>query len=136
MNDPFVGTWTLNPAKSDFDANHRPTEGTMQWELGGDGSYLMKAEGVNQKGERVAEQPQTLVPDGRPYPVPNFPGLSAITTRANPNTIRAEVKREDGTTAGEGSYEVSADGKSLTATTAGFDTQLRRFEMRTVWDKR
>ena len=30
---------------------------------------------------------------------------------------------------------VAADGQSLTATTAGFDTQLRRFEMRTVWDR-
>ena len=136
MNDPFVGTWTLNPAKSEFDPNHRPTEGTMRWELGEGGTILMKAQGVNQKGERVAEQPQTLVPDGRPYPVPNFPGLSSITTRPDPHTIRGEVRREDGTIAGEGSYVVSADGKSLTATTAGFDTQLRRFEMRTVWEKR
>ena len=24
---------------------------------------------------------------------------------------------------------------AMTATTAGFDTQLRRFEMRTVWDR-
>ena len=77
MNDPFAGTWTLNPAKSEFDANHRPTEGMMRWELGDGGTLLMTAEGVNQKGERVAEQPQTLIPDGRPYPVPNFPGLSS-----------------------------------------------------------
>ena len=136
MNDPFVGTWTLNPAKSEFDPNHRPSEATMHWEFGGDEIYVMKAEGVNQKGERVAEQPATLVLDGRPCPVPNFPGLSAITTRPNRHTVRSEVRREDGTLAGEGTYAVSADGRSLTATTAGFDTQLRRFETRTVWDKR
>ena len=136
MQDVFVGTWELNPEKSTFDANHRPTAGTMRFELGDGGTYVMKAEGLDQKGERVAERPQTLVPDGRPYPVPDFPGLSAVTTRPDPHTLRAECRREDGSIAGEGSYVVSADGVSLTATTAGFDTQLRRFEMKTVWDRR
>jgi hypothetical protein len=30
---------------------------------------------------------------------------------------------------------VSEDGTSLTATAAGFDPQLRRFETRTVWNR-
>lgn len=135
MRDPFVGTWKLNPGKSTFDSNHRPSGGTMRWEVGADGTYLMNAAGTNEKGEPVAERPQHLNPDGRPYPVPDFPGLVSITTRVAPNTIRAEARREDGTTAGEGTYVVADDGMSLTATTAGFDTQLRRFEMRTVWDR-
>lgn len=135
MRDPFIGTWTLNPAKSNFDANHRPGGGTMHWESGPDHTYVMTAEGTNEKGDRVAERPQTLVPDGRPHPVPDFPGLVSITTRPGPHTIRAEARRVDGTIAGEGTYVVADDGLSLTATTAGFDTQLRRFEMRTVWDK-
>ena len=136
MHDPFIGTWTLNPSKSAFDANHRPSEATMIWETGDAGTYIMKAEGANQNGERCAEQPQTLIPDGAPHPVPNFPGLSTVTTRPDRHTIRSEARREDGTVAGEGSYVVSADGRVLTATTAGFDTQLRRFKMTTVWDKR
>ena len=135
MHDPFVGTWTLNPSKSQFDVNHRPSEATMRWELDGDGVYLMKAEGRNDKGERVEERPQRLVPDGRPYPVPDFPGLQAVTSRPQPNAIRAEVRREDGTLAGEGTYVIADDGRSMSATTAGYDTQLRRFEMRTIWDR-
>ena len=135
MRDPFVGTWKLNPGRSKFDPNHRPTEATMAWELRADGSYQMRASGVSEKGEPVTERPQTLIPDGRPYPVPDFPGLSAITTRPDPHTIRATCKREDGTLAGEGTYAVSSDGASLSATTAGYDTQLRRFETRTEWDR-
>lgn len=135
MQEPFVGTWKLNPERSQFDANHRPTSGTMVFELDTQGQYHMTAEGTNEQGQKVAERPQTLVPDGKGYPVPDFPGLVAVTTRPEPNTIQAEVRREDGSVVGEGSYVVSADGKSLTATTAGFDTQLRRFEMRTVWDR-
>ena len=133
MRDPFVGAWKLQPERSNFDPNHRPSAGTMRWELRDDGTYLMSAEGVNEKGETISERPQTLVPDGRPYPVPDFAGLVAVTTRLSPNTIRAEARRSDGTIAGEGTYEVSADGRSLTATTAGFDTELRRFETQTVW---
>jgi hypothetical protein len=135
MQDPFVGTWKLNPARSQFDPNHRPSEGTMLWELDAAGFYVMRAEGVNAKGEKVSERPQTMIPDGRPHPIPDFPGLTTVTSRPDPRTIRAEARREDGSIAGEGTYVVSGDGASLTATAAGFDTQLRRFETRTVWDR-
>src|SRR5947208_3161065 len=66
MEDPFVGTWRLNTGNSQFDPDHRPQGGAMVIELDPDGRYLMKAEGVNEKGEKVAERPQTLNPDGKP----------------------------------------------------------------------
>jgi hypothetical protein len=135
MNDPFLGTWKLNPEKSQFDPNHRPTGATMRWQLQADGSYLMEAEGTDARGQKVTERPQTLVPDGQGYPVPDFPGLKTFTTRPEANALRAEVRREDGSVAGEGTYVVAEDGTHMMATTAGFDTQLRRFEMRTVWDR-
>src|SRR5688500_8783248 len=103
MHDPFIATWKLNPDRSQFDANHRPAEAAMRWRLEADGAYLMEAEGLNEKGERVSERPQKLTPDGKPYPVPDFPGLNTVTTRPQPNTLRAEVRREDGSVAGEGS---------------------------------
>lgn len=135
MHDQFEGTWKLNPGRSQFDANHRPLEGTMRWQIGPDGGYTLLAEGVNAKGEPCVEKPQVLRPDGRAYPVEGLPGLSSVTSRPDPNTIRAEARREDGSLAGEGSYVVAEDGMTMTATTAGFDSQLRRFEMRTVWDR-
>jgi hypothetical protein len=58
MEDPFVGTWTLNPTESAFDANHKPSAAAMTWELDADGAYLLLAEGVNAKGERCTEKPQ------------------------------------------------------------------------------
>ena len=135
MNDPFIGTWKLNRDKSKFDANHRPSEGTMLLEATVGGGYLLRASGKNEKGEPVTERPQTFIPDGKPYPVSGLPGLSAVTSRPDARTLRAQVRREDGSVAGEGSYVVSADGASLVATTAGFDSQLRQFEMTTVWDR-
>jgi hypothetical protein len=135
MHDPFIGTWKLNPARSAFDPNHRPTEGTMRLKREDNGAYLLEAEGRNEKGEPCTERPQRLLPDGRPYPVPDFPGLNALTSRPHPSVLHARVTREDGSVAGEGTYEVAPDGQTLTATTAGFDTQLRRFETKTVWDR-
>ena len=135
MNDPFVGRWKLNPQRSTFDANHRPTGATMEWVRHEEGGYLMTAVGTKANGESVTERPQRFIPDGEPRPVPDFPGLSAVTTQPNPHTIQAEARREDGSLAGAGNYVVSTDARSLTATTTGFDSQLRRFESRTVWDR-
>jgi len=114
MDDPFVGTWTLNPTRSAFDANHKPAAAAMTWELDADGTYLLLAEGVDAKGERCREKPQRLWPDGVAYPVEGLPGLTSVTTRPNPHTIRAEAKREDSSLAGEGTYrQIFMDGRAL-----------------------
>ena len=135
MQDPFVGTWKLNVERSEFDANHRPTAGTMVFELDAQGHYVMTAEGRNEKGEKVAERPTRFIPDGKEYPIADFPGLKNVHTRPDPNTIADEARREDGSVVGGGTYIVSADGKSLTATTSGWDSQLRQFKLRTMWDR-
>jgi hypothetical protein len=135
MNDPFVGTWTLNVARSRFDANHQPPNGTMTFDREADGSYLLRAHMTKPNGEVVAERPQRLLPDGKPYPVPELYGLTAVVSQPNARTLVAKATREDGSVVGEGEYVVSADGRTLTATTAGFDTQLRQFKIQTSWDR-
>jgi hypothetical protein len=135
MNDPFVGAWTLNPARSQYDANHRPSQGTMRWQVDTDGAYLLLAEGADEKGRPCREKPQRMLADGKPYAVESMPGLTCVTTRPNTRTLRAEVKREDGSLAGEGTYVVAEDGATLTATTSGFDSQLRQFTIRSVWER-
>ena len=134
MTDLFTGTWELNPQRSAFDANHRPTQATMVFEVDGN-AYVLKAQGVSGDGKRVTENPQRLIPDGIAYPVPGFPGLTAVCTRRDPNTLSAEVRREDGTLAGQAEYVVSPDGRSLAATNSGYDSQLRQFRQYTVWDR-
>jgi len=135
MPDLFVGTWKLNPARCEFDPNHRPTSGLLVLDRDAQGQYVMKAEGTDANGKPVTERPQTFVPDGEPRPVPDFPGLTTRATQPSPHELRAQVTREDGSVVGEGTYVVSPDGQSMTATSAGFDTQLRRFETRTVWER-
>jgi len=134
QTDLFTGTWTLNVERSQFDANHNPRGGTMVFEREGD-NYVMKAEGVAQDGRRVTERPQRYILDGQPHPLPDFPELMALATQPTPHELHSEVRRPDGSIVGESDSVVSADGQSLTATATGFDSQLRRFQVTTVWDR-
>lgn len=135
MQDLFVGTWILNVKKSEFDANHRPQAGTMVIELDEQGYYSQKAEGINEKGEKCAEKPVRFIADGKPHLIPDFPGLKSVTTKPDPATMTGEVTREDGSVVGGSTTVVSADGKSKTVTNFGYDTQLRQFKLKTVWDR-
>ena len=96
MQDPFVGTWKLNTEKSDFDANHRPRAGTMVFTLDEEGYYLQTAEGIGEKGEKVAERPQRFLADGKEHPIPNLPGLKGVAAKPDPYTLIREARREDG----------------------------------------
>jgi hypothetical protein len=135
MQDLLIGTWKLNPERSEFDPNHRPSAGTMIIELTPEGHYALTAEGVNEKGEKCKERPTKLIPDGKEHAVPDFPGLINIVTRTDPNTLAAEVRREHGSVVGGGTSVVLPDGNSLTATNFGYDTQLRQFKQKTVWER-
>lgn len=134
-NDPLIGTWKLNPSRCDFDINHRPQAATLVIERDRDGSYLLTAHGIDEEGGKVVEKPQTLIPDGQPHPVPDFPGLAVTSERPEASILRTIVRRKDGSIVGQGTYAVSADGQFLTATTSGFDSQIRQFEQRTSWDR-
>ena len=135
MQDPFVGTWKLNVEKSQFDANHRPQAGTLVYELDAEGYFLKTAEGVNERGEKIAERPERLLPDGKEHPIKDFPGLRYQVTRTGLNSMTTEARREDGSVVGGGTSVISADGKSLTVENFGYDTQLRQFKVHTVWDR-
>jgi hypothetical protein len=135
MQDPFIGTWTLNVEKSQFDDNHRPRAGTIVLEIDQEGYYTQNAEGVNEKGAKVAERPQRYIADGQDHPIPGLPGLSYRATRVNANTLTGEARREDGSVVGGATKVVSADGKSMTIDNFGYDSQLRQYKMRTVWTR-
>jgi hypothetical protein len=107
----------------------------MTFESTPEGHYLLTAEGLNEKGEKCKEKPARFIPDGKEHPVPDFPGLVSITTRPDLNSLTAEVRREDGSVVGGGTYTVSGDGQSLTAETFGYDSQLRQFKQQTVWER-
>ena len=84
---------------------------------------------------RRARKGRCFIPDGKPHPIPDFPGLKYVTTKPDANTMTGEATREDGSVVVGSTTVVSADGKSKTVTNFGYDSQLRQFKQKTVWDR-
>jgi len=58
-----------------------------------------------------------------------------VATRADANTIMGEVRKQDGSVIGGGTYTVPFDGKLLAPSTFGRDTQLREFKQHSVRER-
>lgn len=129
-DDPFVGTWVLIPSESQFDPHHQPSQATMRFACEEDG-YLMNAEGVT-NGKAICESPQKFYWDGSEHPVSGAPGVRAVSTRVDSNTIRVVVRRGH-ESVGDGLYTVSSDGRILTTTLSGVDSEQRSFQSTVVW---
>ena len=75
--------------------------------------------GVNAAGQEESGT-VTLQADGKEHPVEQSRGVVAVTKWGGPRLLET-VAGNDGTTVGEQSYELSADGRTLTAKVWGTD---------------
>jgi len=89
--------------------------------------------GVNMSG---AEEKGTfdIHPDGKEHPIPGAPGLVEVSRWISPRVLDT-VATKDGKVAGHSSYEVSDDGKTLTAKISGSDSSGAEFEQIIVCDR-
>lgn len=131
--DAFAGIWRLDVGRSQFSPAHRPGCAAMCWERTPQG-YLMRAEGRTREGKLVDECPQAFILDEMEHPIPSAPGLSMIVHHPDANTILVQAKHAD-RVVGEGSYVVSADGSTLTASVSGIDAQRKPFQTIAIWDR-
>src|SRR5512139_2439649 len=76
-DSPFVGTWKLNPAKSEF------TGTTIAFAQEAGGGMTMTADG----------QSYTFKVDGKSYPA--FMGNAVTWTQVNPSTWQADYRKPD-----------------------------------------
>ena len=131
--NPFSGTWVANIEKSRRHTNHQFQSATLSFEIAGDDVSLTHS-GVNMAGKRETGA-TVLHPDGREYPVsPQAPGVVAVTRWVGTHVLESEAKK-DGRGVGKGTYEVSEDGRTLTATVAGTDAAGLPFEQVIVFDR-
>jgi hypothetical protein len=94
---------------------------------------LLTFTGVNMSG---ANETGTfkIHPDGKEHPIPGSPGLVEVSRWAGPHTLET-VARQEGKVVGHSSYEVSDDGKTLTAKISGSDASGAEFEQIIVCDR-
>jgi hypothetical protein len=129
----FVGTWIANIEKSRRHANHQFHRATLSFDVAGD-VVTLTHEGVNASGKQETGT-TVLRSDGQEHAVsPLAPGVVAATRWRGAHVLET-VAKKDGQVVGDATYEVSGDGKTLTATVAGIDGAGARFEQVIVFDR-
>jgi hypothetical protein len=130
---PFSGTWVANIEKSKRHPNHQFQSATMQFVVVGNTVTLTHG-GVNAGGQQESGT-VVLHADGKEHPVPEHPGVTVVTRWVGQRVLQT-IGKSAGAQVGEQSYEVSTDGKTLTAKVSGIDASGARFDQVIVFDRK
>jgi hypothetical protein len=132
-DSPFAGTWVENIAKSKQHPNHQFESTTLKFAVVGNTVTITHSR-VNAGGKKESGT-VVLQADGQEHPVSEQPGIVVVTTWSGPRLLHA-VAKEVGAEVGESVYEVSTDGKTLTATVSGTDLSGSPFYQVVVYDRK
>jgi hypothetical protein len=134
QDNPFVGTWKLNVAKSKFTGEQPPKSETRTVVAQG-GGLKVTYEGIAADGSPISYSYTTNL-DGKDVPYSGrhpFGSDAVAIKRVDANTITAISKK-----AGKTIYTARAvvsDGKVLTITLKGVNGEGQPISVMTVWDK-
>src|SRR6476469_6582036 len=131
QNNPQMGTWKLNEAKSKFAGKAR--NHTVVYEAAGD-QIKVTVDGVDESGGAVHSE-WTGQFDGKDYPVTGDASSDSRSDRmVNKNTLELTGKKGGKVTL-TGRIVVSPDGKMRTVTTTATDAQGKKASTTAVYDK-
>ncbi len=132
-DDPFVGTWKLNFAKSKYDPGPPPKSQVIKFKSQGDGIKSV-TEMVYANGNKYSAT-YTAYHDGKDYSFIGLPDYdSTALKRINANAVDF-VNKKGGKVVRTGRREVSKDGKDLTITSTGTNAKGQAFKTVAVYDK-
>ena len=130
--EPFMGTWKLNAAKSKIGLN-APKNSTVVYETAGD-NVKVTVDGSDREG-KPTHNTWTGKFDGKDYPVTGDPNEDVRSyTKIDDHTLGFNVKKAGKITTG-GRIVVAADGKSRTVIISGTDPQGKKFKSLAVYEK-
>ena len=128
-----VGTWKLNLAKSKYQPGMTPKSITLRYEAVGEG-IKVTVDSVPADAAPI-HYAYTANYDGKDVPVVGNPDADmAARTRVNATTTKL-VNKKGGKIMSTVTLVVSSDGKMLTITTTGTDSQGRKTDSVAVYDK-
>jgi hypothetical protein len=132
--DPFVGTWRLNAAKSQYSPGPAPKSITATYEAAGQG-YKVSVRNEPASGP-VQQYSYTSNLDGKDVPVTgNNPNADMIAVkRVNATTLEVVNKKGGKVTTSQRNV-LAADGKTRTVTTTGTDAQGQKVNNVGVFEK-
>ena len=111
---PFAGTWTANIAASKRHPANQFQSATMRFAVDGDAVTLTHTS-IDASGQEL-HGTNTIAADGKEHPFEQSDGVVLIARWLGSRVLETEAKKA-GHVVGGGRYEVSADGKTLTAST-------------------
>jgi hypothetical protein len=129
---PLAGLWTANRSTARPGLNPPFHSATLRVEISGD-TVRLSDQGVNASGQHD-EQLQIVKGNGQASPVPGAPGLVAVGT-LGPRGLES-VATQGGAVMSRHTYDVSDDGRTMTATVSGLDANGRLFHQVTLFDRR
>jgi hypothetical protein len=131
QNNPHIGTWKLNEAKSKFAGKAR--NHTVVYETAGD-QIKVTVDGVDENGAAVHNE-WTGKFDGKEYPVTGDATSDSRSYRMiNRNTVSLTGKK-DGKVTLTGRVVVSRNGKTRIVTTTATNAQGKKVTNTAVYDK-
>lgn len=129
--NPLIGTWKLNEAKSKISPG-APKSVTVVYEAAGD-SMKCTIDGVDGEGKPTHSE-WTGKFDGKDYPVTGDTNNSRSVKMVNEHSYKVATKSGDKTTL-SGAIAVAADGKSRTVTLHGTNAAGKKITSTAVYDK-
>ena len=128
-----VGTWKLNLAKSKYIPGQAPKSSTLVYEAAGEG-IKVTVDQVLTDGSPI-QYAYTANYDGKDVPIVGNPNADmAARTRVDATTTKL-VNKKGGQVLSTVTIVTSADGKTLTITTAGKDAKGQNIDSVAVYDK-
>jgi hypothetical protein len=137
-DNPFLGTWKLNAARSKSSPGPPPKELTVKFDMVGE-KVRRKATGVDGDGKPIAQggkDGDAIMWDGKDHPVTSPPGqeMTVAVKRVNDHTSDVTVK-QNGKVMVTIRSVVSKDGKTMTNTANGVNEKGEKIHGVEVLDK-
>jgi hypothetical protein len=131
-DNPNIGTWKLNEAKSKIPAGVGKNT-TVVYSIAGD-DVKVTTEGVDPSGKPVHSE-WTGKFDGKPYPVTGLSTVDARAVTAKGGRTLEISNMKDGKTVGTARVELAKDNKSRTLETEGTAADGKKYKAKYAYDK-
>jgi hypothetical protein len=133
QNDPLIGTWKLNLAKSTYSPGRPPRSNTITFEAveGGRRSTVETIDAQGSSSKRVTLE----FDDGKFHPVTDVPAFDAQATKRVDESTTWVIRTKAGKVVQTLILAVSTDGKTASLTVAGVTANGLPLYNVNVWDK-
>jgi hypothetical protein len=131
-DDPNMGTWKLNEAKSKYSPGAAKNTSVV-YEAAGD-SVKVTVDGVGADGTTTHNE-WTGKFDGKDYPLTGDPSADARSYKKIDARTLELTNKKGGKTVMSGKITVSADGKTRTVAVSGTDASGKKVTSTAVYDK-